>query len=110
MASSQPKCASPCRHGECARRGRPLTQTTLEVVKAGSVGQLVEQAPAVSAVTALVLQLMIAHHQGGVAMAQAGLDCTSNPEVATLARAIVTGQQAEIDQMRQLLVSRQTGS
>lgn len=56
------------------------------------------------------LQLMIAHHQGGVAMAQGALDRTSNTEVTTLARAIVTGQQAEIDQMRQLLQARQTGN
>lgn len=56
------------------------------------------------------LTLMIAHHQGGVAMAQAALDRTSNTQVTTLAGAIVTGQQAEIDQMRQLLQLRQTGS
>ena len=55
------------------------------------------------------LQLMIAHHQGGVAMAQAALDRTTNREVTTLARAIVTGQQAEIDQMWQLLQSRPAG-
>jgi uncharacterized protein (DUF305 family) len=54
----------------------------------------------------LFLQLMIAHHQGGVTMAQAALDRASDPQVRTLATAIVTGQQSEIDLMRQLLATR----
>ncbi len=48
-------------------------------------------------------QMMIAHHQGAIAMAQQVLDTTSDPKVAALARAVVTGQTAEIDTMRKLL-------
>lgn len=54
----------------------------------------------------LFLQLMIAHHRGGVQMAQAVLERTTQPEVSTLARSIVTAQQAEIGQMTTLLQER----
>lgn len=54
----------------------------------------------------LFLQLMIAHHQGGVEMAQSVLKRTGRPEVTTLARSIVTAQSAEIEQLRQLLEAR----
>jgi len=49
------------------------------------------------------LQMMIAHHQGAVSMAQQVLDTTSDPQVTALANAVVKGQQAEIDTMQQLL-------
>ena len=49
------------------------------------------------------LQMMIAHHQGALSMAQQVLDTTSNPQVTALADAVVKGQQAEIDTMQQLL-------
>ncbi|HEX2894473.1 MAG TPA: DUF305 domain-containing protein, partial [Marmoricola sp.] len=51
----------------------------------------------------IFLQLMIAHHHGGVSMAQAVLERTQRTEVRTLATAIVTAQSAEITQMQQLL-------
>lgn len=54
----------------------------------------------------LFLQMMIAHHRGGVQMAQAVLERTTQPEVSTLARSIVTAQQAEIGQMTALLQER----
>ncbi|KQU67682.1 hypothetical protein ASC58_12470 [Phycicoccus sp. Root101] len=52
------------------------------------------------------LQLMIAHHRGGVQMAQAILERTNRPEVVALAKAIKSAQAAEIEQMESLLASR----
>ncbi|MER7070605.1 DUF305 domain-containing protein [Terrabacter sp. NPDC000476] len=52
------------------------------------------------------LTLMIAHHKGGVQMAQAALRLATTPEVLTLARAIETTQTAEIKQLQQLLEAR----
>ena len=49
------------------------------------------------------LQMMIAHHQGAIAMAQQVAETTTNPEVGELADAIITGQTAEIAAMQQLL-------
>lgn len=50
----------------------------------------------------LFLQLMIAHHRAGVAMAQAVLARTQRPEVRMLAQAIVNSQQSEIAYMQAL--------
>lgn len=52
------------------------------------------------------LTLMIAHHMGGVSMAQAALRLAERPEVRTLAGAIETAQQAEIAQLQELLQDR----
>ncbi len=52
------------------------------------------------------LQLMIAHHKGGVAMAQAELGLTKRPEVVELANAMVNSQQSEIDLMESMLKAR----
>lgn len=49
------------------------------------------------------LELMIRHHQGGLEMARAGIDLGQQPVVRRLAQAILNGQQAEIDAMRQML-------
>lgn len=54
----------------------------------------------------LYLQLMIAHHRGGVQMAQAILGITRQPEVVTLANAMVNSQQSEIDLMESMLKDR----
>ena len=51
----------------------------------------------------LFLQGMTAHHEGAVAMANAELTQGENADAKALAQSIVTSQQAEIDQMRQLL-------
>ena len=51
----------------------------------------------------LFLTLMIAHHEGGVGMAEALLDRSDNAVATRLARGIVTSQQGEINYMRQLL-------
>lgn len=55
----------------------------------------------------LFLQLMIAHHQGGVEMAEAVLARSSNPVVTNLANSIVQAQQSEIGLMQDLLAARQ---
>jgi uncharacterized protein (DUF305 family) len=49
------------------------------------------------------LNMMIEHHEGAISMSQSVLDDGVNPEVAELAEEIIEAQQAEIDQMRQLL-------
>jgi uncharacterized protein (DUF305 family) len=58
------------------------------------------------AADALFLRLMIAHHRGGVEMAQAGLDRAKRPEVLRLARTIVAGQNSEIGLMQRMLDER----
>ncbi|MFN8050982.1 MAG: DUF305 domain-containing protein [Acidimicrobiales bacterium] len=52
------------------------------------------------------LQLMIAHHKGGVHMAQMALALHPNDTVARLARSIVTAQQSEITAMTGMLKDR----
>jgi uncharacterized protein (DUF305 family) len=51
----------------------------------------------------LWLQSMIGHHEGAIKMAQAELAGGANADAKTLAQQIVTGQQAEIVQMKQML-------
>jgi uncharacterized protein (DUF305 family) len=55
----------------------------------------------------LYLDLMIAHHIGGVEMAQAILERSTNDPVTSLARGMVTVQQGEIDYMNDLLDERE---
>ncbi|HEU4808954.1 MAG TPA: DUF305 domain-containing protein [Homoserinimonas sp.] len=55
------------------------------------------------------LELMIAHHEGGVAMAEAILERSTNRVVTNLARGMVTVQQGEIDYMNDLLADRTGG-
>ena len=56
----------------------------------------------------LFLRLMIAHHEGGVAMAEAAADLAGRPEVTRLATAMSVTQSAEIASMEELL-RRRTG-
>jgi uncharacterized protein (DUF305 family) len=58
----------------------------------------------------LFLQLMIAHHHGGVAMAQTALAGTKERVVVNLCRTIVASQTAEIGQMTQMLQQLQKTS
>ena len=51
----------------------------------------------------LWLTSMIDHHRGAIAMAQDEIAHGKNPDVIYLARTIIAGQQAEIDQMKQML-------
>ncbi|MET9343380.1 DUF305 domain-containing protein [Nonomuraea sp. NPDC003804] len=48
-------------------------------------------------------QLMIAHHKGAIEMAEAEQARGVNPEAKELARTIASTQQAEVDQLRQIL-------
>lgn len=54
----------------------------------------------------IYLDLMIAHHQGGVAMAQAALLQTDDDAVRRLAQAIVDSQTAELTVLRTMLAER----
>nr|WP_232531537.1 DUF305 domain-containing protein [Microlunatus antarcticus] len=51
----------------------------------------------------LYLQGMVRHHRGAVAMAQTEVAQGENADAKALAQSIITSQQAEIDQMNQLL-------
>lgn len=51
----------------------------------------------------LWLQSMIGHHQGAIQMAKVEAEAGKSPEMMVLARSIITTQQAEIDQMKQML-------
>lgn len=52
------------------------------------------------------LTLMIAHHQGGIQMAQAILARTTDPVVSDFARGLVASQSSDITAMKQLLATR----
>ncbi|MEO7006487.1 MAG: DUF305 domain-containing protein [Terrimesophilobacter sp.] len=54
----------------------------------------------------LFLRLMIAHHSGGIEMAEAALERTTNATVSSLARGMVKAQQSEVSYMQKLLEKR----
>ncbi len=54
----------------------------------------------------IFLRLMINHHTGGVAMAQAAVAQARTPEVRTLAGAIAAAQTSEIALLQQMLAAR----
>ena len=54
----------------------------------------------------IFLRLMIAHHEGGVAMADAAVADARTPEVTALAGAIATAQASEIDLLERMLADR----
>lgn len=56
-----------------------------------------------SAFDRMWLQMMVKHHQGAVAMAKTALDQGANPEAKKLAKSIIDGQSAEIDEMNSIL-------
>ena len=49
------------------------------------------------------MEMMIAHHEGAIAMAQTVQAAGSNPDVIALAGEIISAQQGEIDEMQALL-------
>lgn len=49
------------------------------------------------------LELMTAHHQGAIEMAEAELADGENPQALDLAEQIIADQEAEIEQMEQML-------
>ena len=50
-------------------------------------------------------ELMIAHHEGGVDMAEYAVDNADNDAVRSLAESMITGQSAEIAELRAVLES-----
>ena len=54
----------------------------------------------------LFLRLMIAHHEGGVTMAEAAVAQARTDEVRTLAAAIVAAQSSEIQVLQRMLDDR----
>ena len=56
-----------------------------------------------STASKLFLTQMIQHHEGALAMAKTELGAGNNPLAVSLAGAIISGQSAEINQMRNLL-------
>ncbi len=72
-----------------------------------TAGELAElQAASGVAAERLFLSLMIDHHTGGVAMAQAAVADARTPEVTSLAAAIAASQASEIELLEQLLDAR----
>ncbi|MEN9620132.1 MAG: hypothetical protein RL499_325 [Actinomycetota bacterium] len=67
--------------------------------------QALEDATGVEA-ERIFLELMIAHHQGGVEMAEAVLARSTQPQVTTLANGMVMLQSKELDYMAELLADR----
>jgi uncharacterized protein (DUF305 family) len=57
----------------------------------------------------LFLRLMIAHHEGGVEMADAVLAVTQHAQVRQLAHAMATSQRAEIEEMSDMLERKGVG-
>jgi uncharacterized protein (DUF305 family) len=55
----------------------------------------------------LFLTLMIAHHRGGLEMAEGVLARTTVPQVVSMAKGIIVAQQADIDAMQAMLAARQ---
>ena len=53
----------------------------------------------------LFLTQMVAHHEGAIAMARTEVDAGKFAETIELAKAIITSQQAEIEEMKQLLAA-----
>jgi len=54
----------------------------------------------------MFLTLMIAHHKGGLEMAEALLERSDYPSVTALARGVVTVQTTEISVMEAMLAAR----
>ncbi len=67
--------------------------------------QELQQAEGVEA-ERLFLELMIAHHQGGVEMAEAVIARSTHPQVTGLAEGMVQLQSKELDYMSELLAAR----
>mgnify|MGYP000250479449 CR=1 FL=1 len=58
----------------------------------------------------LFLRLMIRHHQGAIPMAEMAMARSANPQVRTLATAIVAGQEAEITAMEAMLAGKEAAA
>jgi uncharacterized protein (DUF305 family) len=95
-------------HGHGAPSGDPSSTVTAGIMPGLATEEQLESLRQSTGTEAdvLFLTLMLAHHKGGVEMAEAVLDRSDHPLVTTLARAIVFAQSGEIDYMEQLLAQR----
>jgi uncharacterized protein (DUF305 family) len=67
----------------------------------GAVGHQVDLGPADADYDLRFIDAMIPHHEGAVSMAKEVLQKSQRAELKQLAQAMITAQQAEIDQMKQ---------
>ena len=74
-----------------------------KLLAAGRRVVMVERALQGADFDTLWLQSMIAHHQGAIDMANTEIASGQNPDAVGVAKSIVASQQAQIDQMNQML-------
>ncbi len=106
QASSAPPMAWASGHGHEASGGRTQDPAAPGAAMPGMATpeQLTELAAADGTqAERLFLELMIAHHDGGVAMARSALELAGEPAVRRLAQAVVDSQTAEIAVLEALL-------
>jgi len=100
--------ALPAASGHAGMSGEDMPDMTIEPGGAMPGYATTAQIEALEAATGdeanrLFLELMIAHHRGGIEMADALLARSTDELVTPLARAIVVAQQSDIDYMEELL-------
>jgi uncharacterized protein (DUF305 family) len=82
--------------------GMPTTQEQMPgMATAAELDELAASSGA--AADELFVRLMVAHHEGGVHMAEEAVEDASLATVRSLARSIIVGQRGEIVEMQQLL-------
>ena len=101
QASSAPPMAWADGHGH----GGPEEGTGQDAMPGMATAEQLAQLAAADGDEAdrLFLELMIAHHEGGVAMARSALERAEEPAVRRLAQAVVDSQTAEIAVLQALL-------
>jgi len=81
--------------------GHPMDGPMPGMATAEEVGSLRELPPAET--DRRFLELMIRHHEGGLSLAQAGIELGEQPVVRRLAESILTSQRYEIEAMQAML-------
>ena len=82
--------------------GMPTTQDAMPGM--ATEAQLDElSASSGAAADQLFVELMVAHHEGGIHMAEVAADQAANPKVRSFAQSIVAGQQGEIAELQRLV-------
>lgn len=104
-ARSGPRMAWMAGHEAHAAHGAPEGDATMPGMATSEEMQQLRDAEGQEA-ESLFLQLMVSHHEAGVAMAQAAYDLSAEPEVGRLAQAMVRSQDAEIAAMTAMLRER----
>jgi uncharacterized protein (DUF305 family) len=101
QTSSAPPMAWAGEHGHDAGDGMPGLATREELDALAALADAGGTAAEVQYLT-----LMVRHHRGGVAMAEAALAAAQQPVVRRLAETVVATQEAEIQVMNDLLAER----